>query len=969
MKNIYAVIACAILVGCGGSSSTGDKEKPISKTNNQPNVISDSATVFVNENVLINVLGNDTDPDGDALSVVSVSNGANGVAEISNNQIRYTPKANYIGPESLSYSVSDGNGGQASASISITVENVAPIAKNDVVSTLQSTPVNLDLLANDSSQANLQLIVASTTTPNIGQVSIENGVLSYIPRSGYVGEDSFGYVVRDSQGDEATAMVSISVNNKLPETQSDSAETTQNNPIEIYVLANDRDALGDQLTIAGTSQASHGNISRNGNVLLYTPTIGYAGSDSFSYTVVDQYGGASEGDVSVTIVNQLPVANDDVTQILASKSIEIDVLANDVDAEGDNLVLSSLSAVEHGEAVIIDNKLHYTAPVNYGGEVLIGYTIVDSYGAASSAFVTVTVINSIILKGKIEPIQQPNSEIEVYVGDTKVAAEINPQGEFEIALPVNEPASLVRIQAHISEQNMMLKAQYGSVRQLELAAGSERVIEIYPLSFVTTAEFALLEFVNEGPLVDQQQLDAMRIDVDYDLVLELAMALRVITSDNGLSLPNEFTSVNEFLASPFAVRKQLATWRFDAPEHYTEAFDYIFNNEELTHLPTFFDSGYHTLYASGKTSRVLLPELMVLSNDGQGRLQVPHLDSQAMSWVLNDNALTVNVANLVEQTYMRYGENGTPESHHIAFLSHQFKVLGHYPGFKVIIEKATACTEWVEQTCASDSTQMTVHRTRRVHETIASSLRVGKYDLETVALKPNQQDGTPYSDLDAIGATIDLLNDGSFIEVSDSRHAVRSGQWQVSDDKFILNYDNGINIVYTKLFDYQGLPYYQYTAYENSMPIITETSYVIARNALPDFSVNSEFQFIRQPLFDNDLDSTFALPFQTDNTGVQRNYYFGQWNDSRISHFSWSYSGGVYLADYYLVTDTMQFTTYCDINDANCEKWRYREFEVIGKHNDWFIIKNNQGYLPNSVGFDDYRRGYIGLYQVTPLVN
>ena len=84
--------------------------------------VSNSATTAFNTPVTVNVLANDSDPDGDPLTVTGATAPAHGAASVNaNNTITYTPAAGYSGPDSFTYSISDGRGGTASATVSITV--------------------------------------------------------------------------------------------------------------------------------------------------------------------------------------------------------------------------------------------------------------------------------------------------------------------------------------------------------------------------------------------------------------------------------------------------------------------------------------------------------------------------------------------------------------------------------------------------------------------------------------------------------------------------------------------------------------------------------------------------------------------------------------------------------------------------------------------------------------------------------
>lgn len=164
------------------------------------------------ETVTISVLNNDSDADGDALSVSSLS-GVNGQAVInSNGTISFTPANGFSGTETFSYTVSDGKGGSDSAQVSVTVSgsNRAPIALNDTA-TLASSSVTIAVMANDYDPEGDTLRITGVTQGSKGSVIINNdGTLTYIPGKRFKNGDSFSYTISDGRL-SASASVTIGV--------------------------------------------------------------------------------------------------------------------------------------------------------------------------------------------------------------------------------------------------------------------------------------------------------------------------------------------------------------------------------------------------------------------------------------------------------------------------------------------------------------------------------------------------------------------------------------------------------------------------------------------------------------------------------------------------------------------------------------------------------------------------------------
>jgi len=114
-----------LIVGDGTLVSAPDTVM-ITATNRSPTAQDDSATTAINTPVIVNVLANDSDADGDSLSVTAVGQPSQGKAVVNaNNTVTYTPAAAFIGPDSFTYSISDGQGGTASAMVRVTVNPIA----------------------------------------------------------------------------------------------------------------------------------------------------------------------------------------------------------------------------------------------------------------------------------------------------------------------------------------------------------------------------------------------------------------------------------------------------------------------------------------------------------------------------------------------------------------------------------------------------------------------------------------------------------------------------------------------------------------------------------------------------------------------------------------------------------------------------------------------------------------------------
>ena len=192
---------------------------------NIPVAVNDSIVIDEDTQININVLANDRDEDGDNLTVSSVNPGNNGATVIVDNQIVYTPAANFNGIDSFSYEINDGNGGIDTATVTVNIEGVndLPFVQNDTATTNEDTPWSIDVLANDSDVDGDNLTVSSVNPGNNGTTEIVDNQIVYTPEANFIGEDSFTYSVDDGNGGTDTAKVSVKV------TESDSNSNSNSN--------------------------------------------------------------------------------------------------------------------------------------------------------------------------------------------------------------------------------------------------------------------------------------------------------------------------------------------------------------------------------------------------------------------------------------------------------------------------------------------------------------------------------------------------------------------------------------------------------------------------------------------------------------------------------------------------------------------------------------------------------------------
>ena len=388
-----------------GGTATGTVSLTINPVEDPPVAVADTTALAEDNSITISVLTNDSDPDGNALSISNVATPTNGVATTNNNNtITYTPTANFNGTDQFTYSINDGNGNTATTTVHITVTPTEdpPIAVNDAATLDEDNPIIIEVLKNDIDPDGDAIAILNVSNASNGSVASNNNTITYNPKHNFNGTDQFTYSISDGKGNTATASVNLTIQsiNDSPVANNDRATLQQDTQIVISVLNNDSDPEGDAISLNAVSQPTHGSVSIQDDVNInYIPNQGFFGSDAFTYTIIDKWQANATGTVHITVIrnNIAPTAIDDEVRIGIGESINIPVLANDFDTDSDSIWVSSFTQGSHSERVTLnsDGTIHYRPLAEFHGNDQFKYTLIDAFGDTSQAVVIVNILSSL----------------------------------------------------------------------------------------------------------------------------------------------------------------------------------------------------------------------------------------------------------------------------------------------------------------------------------------------------------------------------------------------------------------------------------------------------------------------------------------------------------------------------------------------------------------------------------------------
>jgi len=371
--------------------------------NHTPTAYAQSDTTDEDTALSITLFG--SDPDGDPLSYIVVTNPTHGNLSGSGQTRTYTPSANYYGSDSFTFKVNDGTVDSDPATVSIIVNpvNDAPTANPQSVSTNEDQSKGITLTGSDIDGSISEYQVVSG--PSHGTVTGGTGASrTYTPSANYYGSHSFTFKVKDDDGawSGTTATVSITVNDvNDPPTATPQGISTNEDQSKTFTLSgNDIDGSISEYQVV--DNPSHGSVTGGtGATRTYTPNTNYHGSDSFTFKVKDDDGAWSgtTATVSVTVksVNDRPQVSDIPGQTIdeggSFSQINLDGYVYDPD-HSDSQISWTYSGNSSLSVSISNRVATISAPGGWAGSETITFRATDPGGLYDTDSATFTVVDA-----------------------------------------------------------------------------------------------------------------------------------------------------------------------------------------------------------------------------------------------------------------------------------------------------------------------------------------------------------------------------------------------------------------------------------------------------------------------------------------------------------------------------------------------------------------------------------------------
>ncbi len=446
---------------------SGSANLDILPINDAPNAKNDVITTEEDTDVTIDVLVNDSDVEGDVLSIQSASvPSEQGSVDIVNGKLVFTPAENFNGDATITYIVTDGDlTDEAKVTVTVTPVNDSPVAVDDTVSTQEDTVVTIDVLPNDSDVDGDKLSIQSASVPEAqGKVEIVDGKLVFTPAENFNGHAEITYTVTDGElTDEAKVTVTVNPVNDTPTIKVDAVESITENAVSTDTVVatltvRDTDTPEDRLTVSLENNSNGYFVLVGNEVKLTQAGVDAVNNDELNLKDLTISASVSDGvnptasdsdSLVVNRVNDAPtVENAIADQVLSEDFDAYTIDLNEVFKDSDSALNFSVSGNNSIQISIVNGVATITPTADWNGKETITFTATDPSGESISQTVNFTVAPvADIVADKATVVEDTPTIIKVlgndtFEGDGKVVSLDTNNGPSNGTISVNPDGSV-----------------------------------------------------------------------------------------------------------------------------------------------------------------------------------------------------------------------------------------------------------------------------------------------------------------------------------------------------------------------------------------------------------------------------------------------------------------------------------------------------------------------------------------------
>ncbi|EML0286864.1 tandem-95 repeat protein [Vibrio parahaemolyticus] len=389
---------------------SGSANLDILPINDAPNAENDVITTEEDTSVTIDVLVNDSDVEGDALSIQSASvPSEQGSVDIVDGKLVFTPAENFNGEATITYIVTDGDlTDEAKVTVTVTPVNDSPVAVDDTTSIQEDTAVTIDVLPNDTDVDGDKLSIQSASVPEAqGKVEIVDGKLVFTPAENFNGDAEIAYIVTDGQlTDEAKVTVTVNPVDDAPTIKVDAVESITEDAVSTDTVVatltvSDTDTPEDQLTVSLENNSNGYFVLVGNEVKLTQAGVDAVNNDELNLKYLSISASVSDGvnptandsdSLIVNRVNDAPTVENAIADQVLSEDLDAYTIdLNEVFKDSDSALNFSVSGNDSIQISIVSGVATITPTADWNGKETITFTAKDPSGESISQTVNFTV--------------------------------------------------------------------------------------------------------------------------------------------------------------------------------------------------------------------------------------------------------------------------------------------------------------------------------------------------------------------------------------------------------------------------------------------------------------------------------------------------------------------------------------------------------------------------------------------------
>ncbi|MFW9742153.1 tandem-95 repeat protein [Vibrio parahaemolyticus] len=446
---------------------SGSANLDILPINDAPNAENDVITTEEDTAVTIDVLVNDSDVEGDVLSIQSASvPKEQGTVEVVDGKLVFTPAENFNGDATITYIVTDGDlTDEAKVTVTVTPVNDSPVAVDDTVSTQEDTVVTIDVLTNDTDVDGDKLSIESASVPKEqGTVEVVDGKLVFTPAENFNGHAEITYTVTDGElTDEAKVTVTVNPVNDAPTIKVDAVESITENAVSTDTVVatltvRDTDTPEDQLTVSLENNSNGYFVLVGNEVKLTQAGVDAVNNDELNLKDLTISASVSDGvnptandsdSLVVNRVNEAPtVENAIADQVLSEDFDAYTIDLNEVFKDSDSSLEFSVSGNNSIQISIVNGVATINPTADWNGKETITFTAKDPSGESVSQTVDFTVAPVVDIKADSTNVVEDTPTIinvlgnDTFDGDDKVVSLDTNNGPANGTVSVNPDGSV-----------------------------------------------------------------------------------------------------------------------------------------------------------------------------------------------------------------------------------------------------------------------------------------------------------------------------------------------------------------------------------------------------------------------------------------------------------------------------------------------------------------------------------------------